>query len=57
MAISLPRLLTLLLLLLLLVAGMVTYAYTIIGRSPYRIVSPYPLRVERMHTESRSYGP
>ena len=56
-AISLPRLLTLLMVMLFIVVGMVTYAYLLIGKSPYRVVSSYPLRVERVHPQSRSYGP
>ncbi|HZT44401.1 MAG TPA: hypothetical protein VFA07_19705 [Chthonomonadaceae bacterium] len=56
-AISLSRLLALLLVMLFIVVGMVAYAYTIIGMSPYRIVSPFPLRVERIKPQSRSYSP
>ena len=56
-AISLPRLLALLMVMLFIVVGMVAYACTIIGLSPYRIVSPFPLRVERIKPQSRSYSP
>lgn len=56
-AISLPRLLALLMVMLLIVVGMVAYAYNIIGTSPYRIISAYPLRVERIRPQARTYGP